>query len=422
MHGKFPSRSLHHNRPGRLLACSVAGLLPLLACGAPAAHWVGSWTTPQQIPEPRNALAPAQLRNATLRQIVHLSIGGDVLRVRLSNAFGYRPFTVAAAHIALAKSPAHAAIEPGSDRALLFAGSPTVTIPGGASYLSDPISFDVAPGANLAVSLYIKEPPRPQTGHPGSRATSYIVPGDRVSADDLPQAATVEHWYALAEVDVEAPRNAASVVCFGDSITDGHASTVNGNNRWSDDLARRLNAGLPGREIGVLNAGIGGNRLLNYGLGPDGLARFGRDVLGPQGVRYLIILEGINDIGTFDPNGVKSPAAHHELEHELIATLEQMIERSHAHGIRVYGGTITPFVGSGYYHPHAISEADREAVNAWIRKPGNFDAVIDFDKAVRDPADPHRILPAYDSGDHLHPSPRGYQVMADAIPLKLFRR
>ncbi len=382
--------------------------------------WVGSWATAEQVPESANALPPADLRDATLRQIVHLSIGGKWLRIVFSNAFGRTSLRLTSAHIAAAVAPGSSKIEVSTDRPLTFSGRPDVVIPAGAEYVSDPVAFDAAPLSNLAITIHIAQPAQGETSHPGSRTTSYLVAGDRVTEAALPGAMKFDHWFYIAGVEVLAPPQAAAIVALGDSITDGHASTTNGNNRWPDDLARRLLHAMPNRPLGVLNEGIGGNRLLHDGLGPNALARFDRDVLAQPGVRYLIVLEGINDIGTFGLTGHRSPAAHRALVRRIIAAYRQIILRAHEHGIRVFGGTITPFVGSDYYHPSPLSEADRQAVNRWIRAPGHFDGVIDFDKVVRDPKHPDRLLPAYDSGDHLHPSPRGYQAMANAIPLSLF--
>lgn len=385
-------------------------------------HWVGSWASSQQIPEPQNVLAPADLQNATLRQIVHLSIGGSELRVRLSNRFGTAPLALKAVHIAEPVSTASAKIVPGSDRTLTFSGSAEVTIPAGADYFSDPIDYTVAPLSNLAITIYMETPPARETGHPGSRATSYLVHGNEVSAEDLPGAKTVEHWYFISGVDVAAPQNAASIVALGDSITDGHASTTNGNDRWPDDLAKRLQASAETRNFGVLNVGTGGNRLLVDGLGPNALARFDADVLAQAGVRYVIVLEGVNDLGMMTRLGDVSKAEHSAMVHQIEAAYEQIIVRAHAHGIDAIGGAIMPFVGSGFYHPGPNTEADRREINNWIRAPGHFDAVIDFDRAMRDPGHPDRLNPKFDCGDHLHPSPAGYAAMADAIPLALFTR
>ncbi|MGH9587296.1 MAG: SGNH/GDSL hydrolase family protein [Acidobacteriaceae bacterium] len=384
--------------------------------------WVGSWSTSQQIPEPQNALTPADMTDATIRQIVHLSIGGPMLRVHLSNAFGREPLHFASVHIARPLSASSPVIDPASDRALTFSGSSDITIPPGAEYISDPINYPVAALSNLAITFYLDEPPAGETGHPGSRATSYYIHGDHVSSANLPDAKTVDHWYQLSGVDVQEAPGAASIVVLGDSITDGHASTTNGNDRWTDVLAERLQGSASTRNIGVLNEGIGGNHLLTDGLGPNALARFNRDVLAQPGVHWLIVFEGVNDLGGLTFHGEVPAAAHAALVRRIEGAYQQMIARAHAHGIRVIGATITPYMGSDYYHPDSANEADRQAVNAWIRAPGHFDAVLDFYKAMRDPAQPDRLRPSYDCGDHLHPSPGGYRAMGSAVPLSLFTR
>lgn len=406
----------------RLLLCAtlLVGSSISAAIGRPTGNWLGSWASSQQIPEPGNALPDSALTDATLRQIVHLSVGGRELRVRLSNAFGTAPLTIVSVHIARPVSKEAGSIDAATDRALTFAGSASVTIPAGAQYYSDPIRFDARPLSDLAITLYLEVPPQRETSHPGSRETSFLVHGDHVADATLSGAARVAHWFLISGVDVRERGPGAAIVTLGDSITDGHATPDNSNTRWPDDLARRLRSSPATRSLSVLNVGTGGNRLLLDGLGPNALARFDRDVLAQTGVRYLIVLEGINDLGTSTRLAPISAARHTLLAHRMIAAYEQIILRAHAHGITVIGGTITPDTGSDYYHPGAASEADRQAVNAWIRQPGHFDAVIDFDRVVRDPKHPDRLLPAFDSGDHLHPSPAGYRAMAAAIPLSLF--
>jgi lysophospholipase L1-like esterase len=384
--------------------------------------WVASWAASQQIPEPQNALPADDLRDATVRQIFHLSVGGQALRVHLSNAFGIEALHFTSVHIAWPLSPSSPEIDPASDRPLTFAGSADVTVPPGAEFVSDPLEFAVAPLSDLAVTFHLDAPPARETGHPGSRATSYYQHGDIVSIVILPDAKHVDHWYQVAGIDVRAEPGAAAVVVLGDSITDGRGSTTNGNNRWTNVLAQRLQDSPRTRKIGVSNQGIGGNHLLTDGLGPNVLARFDRDVLAQAGVRWVIVFEGVNDLGGLTRGGEASPADHAALVRQVLAAYQQIIVRAHAHGLRVYGATITPYVGSDYYHPGPLSEADRQLVNQWIRAAGHFDAVIDFDAVVRDPRHPDHLLPAYDCGDHLHPSVEGYKVMGSAVPLDLFAR
>ena len=422
-------------RPGEF-ALGVAARVAAVARGSaavaapPAGRWVGSWASAQQAPAPgagptvgdlaSGDLAPGDLDNATLREVVHLSVGGAQVRVRVSNAFGDAPLVFAGVHLARAVAPGSAAVEAGSDRAVTFDGRAQVTVPAGADYWSDPVALAAPDGADLAVSLHFIQGPHAQTGHSASRATSFLAPGDLAAAPDLPGARRIAHWFAVSGVDVEGSARGA-VVALGDSITDGHASTLDGNDRWPDDLARRLHAA--GRAVGVLNVGIGGNHILTDGLGPNAVSRFDRDVLAQSGARAVILLEGINDLGMLSRDAPDAPhGVHVALLARLYAADAQMIARAREHGLKVIGATLGPYLGSDYYRPAAANEADRQALNAWIRAPGRFDAVIDFDSAVRDPARPDRMRAAYDSGDHLHPSPAGYRAMAAAIPLDLLAR
>ncbi len=399
-------------------------LLPAVASSVASdrsTRWVGSWAASQQLVEPANALSPDELRDAVLRQIVHLSIGGTEIRLRLSNRFGATPLHVLAAHVARPVSADSDKLEPGTDQPVTFSGLQNVTIPAHADYVSDPLSFPAKALSNVAITLHIEASPDGETGHPGSRATSYVGHGDVVSALDLPGAKTIDRWYFIEGIDVAAAPAARAIAVLGDSITDGHASTTNGNDRWTDVLAKRLQSQPDTKGVAVLNQGIGGNRLLTDGLGPNALARFNTDVIAQPGVRFLIVLEGVNDIGMLNRENNVPKSEHDALVHQIIAAYKQMIVRAHAHHIKAIGVTIMPFFGSAYYHPGAAAEADREAVNEWIRAPGHFDAVIDFDRIMRDPLHPHRLLPNYDSGDHLHPSPAGYAAMGDAVPLSLFK-
>ncbi|WP_254061340.1 SGNH/GDSL hydrolase family protein [Granulicella sp. L60] len=388
----------------------------------PVTYWVGSWAASQQTPEPRNALAPEDLRDATLRQVVHLSAGGSQLRVRVSNVFGTAPLRLTSVHVAKPVSAASSAIQVDSDRAVLFDGAADVMIPAGAEYLSDTVALPVAALSDLAISIHLDQPPTGQTSHPGSRSTTYLVHGDMVSAASLTGAKTVEHWYQISGVDVVATAGTAAIVTLGDSITDGHAATTNGNDRWPDVLSGRVQAAAATKGMGVLNVGTGGNRILLDGLGPNALARFDRDVLVQAGVRYVIVLEGVNDLGTLTRDGAVSAVEHQALVKRIEAAYAQMIARAHAHGVRVIGATILPYGGSNYGRPELGTEADRQAINAWIRDASHFDGVVDFDQVTRDPAQPDRMLPAYDSGDHLHPSPAGYKAMGEAVPLTFFTR
>lgn len=402
---------------------AYAGAFALAAAGLAAAaapRWVGAWASSQMVPEGQNALPAADLQDATLRQVVRVTAGGPQVRIRLSNAFGTQPLAFGAVHVARAGPPGSARIAPGG-RIVTFDGRPDVVVPAGADYLSDPIPFAVRPLERIAVTVHLPEAPAQQTGHPGSRTTSFIARGAWVDAADLPGAKTAVRWYQLAGVDVAASPRQAAVVAFGDSITDGYGVGPDRDERWPDFLAERLQASPATRHLSVLNHGIGGNRLRLDGLGPNALARFDRDVVSQSGVTHVIILEGVNDLGTLTRDAPQPPEAHAQLVREMIGAYAQMAARARAKGIKVIGATITPYGGSAYYHPDAANEADRQAVNAWIRGSGAFDAVIDFDAALRDPQRPERMRADLDSGDGLHPSIAGYRAMAAAIPLSVFK-
>jgi lysophospholipase L1-like esterase len=423
-------------RAREFLAISVCGAVLLLAAASSPAMskhkspkatettadtWIETWGASQQIPEPQNALPADDMRDATIRQIFHLSIGGKTLRVHVTNAFGDKPLHFTSVHIAKPVSLSSAAIDTATDKALTFAGQSEVTVPAGAEMISDPIQFPVDALSSVTVSYHLDDPPSRETSHPGSRATTWYVHGDQVSAADLPDAKKIEHWYQVTGIDViDNDPGAGAVIALGDSITDGHGATTNGNDRWTDVLAAHLQSDPETRNVAVSNRGTGGNHLLIDGLGPNALARFDRDVLAPAGVKWLIVFEGVNDLGGLSIHGDVPPAAHAAMVANIEAAYAQMIARAHAHGIRVFGATITPYGGSAYYHPFPSNEADRQAINAWIRAAGHFDGVVDFDAMVRDPEHPDRFLPAFDCGDHLHPSPAGYKAMGDAVPLSWF--
>ncbi len=400
----------------------AAALAMIVAAPATAQHWVGSWATSAIKPNGEQALPAAQATGGTVRQIVRVSIGGRAFRVRFSNAFGSTALRISGAHVALAAGPGNPATRAGSDRPLTFSGRSDVAIPPGADWWSDPVAMPLPALADVAISIRFAELPEQQTVHTGARTRSWIAPGDALSDAKFTGATPVERWFQIGGIAVDALRSARAIVTLGDSITDGYGVKPDSNTRWTDGLARRLAAGRETRDVGVLNQGIGGNCVLIECIGPNALARFDRDVLSQPGVRYLILLEGINDLGALTRERPATPDEHRAHVARIIAGYAQIVARARAKGIVAIGGTVMPYIGSDYYHPDAANEADRQAVNAWIRTPGNFDAVIDFDRATRDPAHPDRLLPAYDSGDHLHPSAAGYQAMADAVPLTLFAR
>lgn len=425
---------------GRRFVLSLAGVLAISvglavesvgtpAAGVPVAagQWVNTWTSMPQLTEPGNMPPPPftqdglVMADTTLRQTVRVTVGGPHLRLRFSNAFGGTALPITAVSVALPAGgqAGVTAIEPGTVRPVTFNGRASTVIPVGAQMVSDSLGFRVAPRTNLTVTLYLAagQASNNITSHPGSRTSSHLLAGNHVSDGDLPGATRTDHWYFLSGVEVFAPRRTAGVVMLGDSLTDGRGSTTNGNDRWPDQLLDRLQGNHNTADVAVLNQAAGGNRVLNDGLGPNALARFDRDVLATSGVEWLIVLEGINDIGT----AAATPEAQQQVAADLIAAYEQFIVRAHAQDIDVYGATLLPFGGNtGYDDPAGTREAARQTVNNWIRTSHKFDAVIDFDKVVRDPAAPRQLLPAYDTGDHLHLNPVGYKAMADAVSARLF--
>ena len=401
-------------RVGCVVARVVVSATALsLSCALPEAtaaaeHWVGTWGCGPQLTEPAN-LPPAPLANSTLRQFVHVTLGGKRLRVRFSNAYGTNSVTLNAVHVALASAAGSAvggSIAPTTDHALSFHGASSVSISAGETILSDPADYDLPPLTNLAVTIFFGDASATTvTGHPGSRTTSFIQSDNAVSAASLPAAASTAHWYFLTGVDVQADPAGRAIVILGDSLTDGRGSTTDRNNRWPDQLASRLSTNPPTAGVAVLNMGIGGNGIFR-GLGPSAQARFERDILDQSGARWLIVFEGVNDIdGGASAQNLTNAYAH-------------FVELAHARNLRAYGATITPFGGSGYFT--SAHEAVRQEVNTWIRNSGKFDAVIDFDAIVRNPVTLTNLLSAYDSGDRLHLNPAGYRAMADSIDLSLF--
>ncbi|WP_443969998.1 SGNH/GDSL hydrolase family protein [Sphingobium sp. CR28] len=394
----------------------ITGLVAWAPAGARECAFQASWGSSQMIPDQQNALPATSLSDATLRQVIRLSTGGNRFRVRLSNRFGQAPLRISHATIARSADNATARIVPGSLRPLHFSGKAAVAIPPGAEWLSDPVSLDGAPFADLAITLRIAQAPQVQTSHPGSRATSYTLKDADPAATDMFGAERTDHWFFLSAVEVQRCAQPGGIVTLGDSITDGFGVKANENTRWTDFFARRL-----GGKVAVINQGIGGNRVLLDGLGPNALARLDADVLSQSGVRHVILLEGINDLGVLGRDKPATTEQFSALVTDITSAYRQIIDRAHARGLKVHGGTILPFMSNSYYHPTAESERARQAINAWIRTPGHFDSVIDFDKALRDPARPDVMKAELDSGDGLHPGRLGYEAMAKAIPLERFR-
>jgi len=381
-------------------------------------RWVGTWSASPQHAEPPFVLpTPAQFDNQTIRQVVHTSIAGRKVRVRLSNELGTTPLVIGA--VTIARHRAGAEIVAGSDQPLRFSGRLSFSIPAGAPALSDPIEFDVPAVGDVVVSVYLPKPTEPTTFHSLGVATTYVsTPGDYSGAVVMPTASTTLSSFFVTGLTVEAGKRSAAIVALGDSITDGFASTPDANRRWPNLLAQRLQAHRSTAHLAVLNQGISGNRTLFDVIGPNAQARLDRDVLNAPGARFVIFLEGINNIGFSGIPGLTDQVVSAD---DIIAGHRQIVTRIRERGLKIYGATLTPFEGTfpGYYTPEG--EVKRQAVNHWIRTSGAFDAVIDFDRVVRDPTHPTRMLPAYDSGDHLHPNDAGYQAMANAIDLRLFR-
>ena len=398
-----------------LLLSSVAAVSAQSNIAKPApTSWVGTWATSPFDGDPWHTIPT--LVDSTLREIVHTSIPGKSVRVRFTNEIGTEPLKIDAATIAM--STGAAAIDAASLHDLTFFGSPSIVIPPGATVLTDPVGLTTPPSANLAISIYLPlQRVSDVSVHSGAQQDNYILTGNHVHDASFAQPAVTPSWFFLKGVDVEpAAVDAASIVVFGDSITDGAYATENANHRWPDYLATRLASNPGTAHLAVLNEGIGGNCILIHCVAQNALARFDRDVLSQAGVKYIVILEGINDIGQLhEPNRPDYKLTAQDLEQGLA----QLVDRAHEHGIRVYGATLTPYKGAGYFTDKG--EQIRQALNQWIRTTNIFDGTIDFDKATGDPANSLTFAPQYDSGDHLHPKDAGYAAMADSIDLSLFR-
>jgi lysophospholipase L1-like esterase len=403
---------------GAAAAASAAVALSCPAVAAAGPSWVGTWTG-SPIAGASSSSCPAgdgAMAGRTVRNIVYPSVSGSRVRVRFSNTFGTAPLTIGSASVAVAETGAQTV--PGTMRRLLFGGKRSVTVPAGAEALSDWLDMNVAQQRDLAVSAYVPALTGPATFHSLAMQKSFTGPGDaatKAAAANFPTA--ISCWLFADGVDVlPSSRVRGSVVAFGDSITDGYGSAVNANDRWPNFLARRLDA-RAGNTLSVVDEGISGNRVLSDAgtAGVSALARFDRDVLSQPGARDVIVVEGINDIGNSDIGAIPTVTAP-----DLIAGYRQMISQAHAAGLRIFGGTLTPFQGAGYWS--AQGEQTRDAANRWIRSSGEFDGVVDFAAATASPDNPKVFDPAYDSGDHLHPNDSGYRAMADAISLSALMR
>ena len=392
----------------------LTALLTLPATAAPPDHWVGTWAaSPMALVNHDDKYGAA---DTTYREIVHTSIGGNSSRVIFTNEFGLDPLTINSASIALRTKGSE--IDTATARPLTFGGQTSIVIPPGALAVSDPAALKLAPLTDVSVSFTVPtQPLRQVSQHSFADTTSYTAPRSVAAAKSFDAPTEITNWPFLKGIDVMANGDSASIVAFGDSITDGSHSTKDANKRWPDILAQRLQADKKTRNLGVLNEGIGGNRVLHDTTGPSALARFDRDVLAQTGVKYLIILESINDIGH-----AEDPVKPYDVvsADDLIQGLSQLAARAHTHGIKVYGATLTPYVGAKYASP--AGEAMRQAVNKWIRTSGTLDGFVDFDKATQDMNNPAVFSLLSDGGDHLHPSDAGYKNMGDSIDLKLFTK
>lgn len=369
--------------------------------------WVSTWSTAQQLVEERNN-PPISLSNNTLRQVVHVSIGGDNIRVSFSNMFSKSAVTMKSVHVAV--SSGGGVIDKATDTQLTFNGNAEYTMDPESEVTSDPFPFKILARSDIAITILFGETSPDVTGHPGSRTTSYIYNGDGTLLTDLSSSTTTDHWYVIDRIDVLASGNTHAVAVVGNSITDGRGSGTNKQNRWPDELAKRLHENPETQNVAVVNQGIGGNCVLRYCLGPSALDRFDRDVLKQSGVKWVILFEGINDIGQ---------AGNLEIADKLISAYEEMIKKAHSAGLIIYGATILPFKDS--FYDSEDHQTIRSKVNEWIRTSGKFDAVIDLDLALRDPENPLKLLHEADSGDHLHPSETGHRLIAEAVDLSLFK-
>ncbi|MBR3659146.1 MAG: SGNH/GDSL hydrolase family protein [Bacteroidaceae bacterium] len=375
-------------------------------------HWVATWATAEQVVEPHNCPPAPGLANNSIRQIVQTSISGKVVRVKFSNEFSQGPVTINAAEIALAATAgASSDIVAGTEVSLSFNGSKSVTIQPGELVTSDPVKFPMKNRDNVAITMHLGEASSTSvTGHPGSRTDSYLIEGQ---GSDFTGAVKTAHWYIINAIEIKAEKKARAIVVLGNSITDGRGSTTNEQNRWTDNLSRRLLANKKTSRVSVLNMGLGGNCILQGGLGPTGKSRYPRDLFQQEGVKYIILFEGVNDLGGRGDAIAKA--------NQIQEVYKQIIAEAHERGIKVYGAPVMQFKGNNYYSEN--HEAGRQQLNQWIRTSGYFDGVIDFDAAMGNPDDPAQLNPKYlFENDYLHPNAEGYVQMGNCIDLKLFEK
>ena len=385
---------------------AVIGFAPASA----GKHWVATWATAEQVVEPHNCPPAPGLENNSIRQIVQTSISGKEVRVKFSNEFSQGPVTINAAEIALAATAgASSDIVAGTEVSLTFGGSKSVTIKPGELVTSDPVKFPMKNRENVAITMHLGEASSTSvTGHPGSRTDSYLIEGQ---GSDFTNAVKTAHWYIINAIEIKAEKKARAIVVLGNSITDGRGSTTNEQNRWTDNLSRRLLANKKTSRVSVLTMGLGGNCILQGGLGPTGKSRYPRDLFQQEGVKYIILFEGVNDLGGRGDAIAKA--------NQIQEVYKQIIAEAHERGIKVYGAPVMQFKGNNYYSEN--HEAGRQQLNQWIRTSGYFDGVIDFDAAMGNPDDPAQLNPKYlFENDYLHPNADGYVQMGDCIDLTLF--
>lgn len=389
-----------------LISCSI--LKPHKP--TPRQTWVGTWSTAPQLVEPGNMPPAPGLTNNTLRQVVRVSLGGDSLRMKFSNEYSQSPVTINAVQVAVSKGGS--LIDASTVKVLKFKGGSNVTMAPGEAILSDPVAFSLTPRMDVAITIFFGQTSPTVTGHPGSRTTSYILPGDKIASVDFAGSVNTDHWYVINGIDVKAPKDFAAIAIIGNSITDGRGSETNKQNRWPDILSERLLKNPSTKHISVLNMGIGGNCVLKNCLGPSAISRFERDILNQKGIRWAVVFEGVNDLGGASDNTAD------QIANDLIEAYKKMIALAHARNIKIFGATIMPFKNHSYYTP--ARDHARNRVNEWIRNSGSFDGVIDFDKTMQDPLDHATLLPAVQS-DYLHPNVAGHRMMGELVDLELFK-